>query len=73
MADQAITLFAVNRGYFDEVEVPKALAFESGLRQHIHAKFKPLIDRIEATKDLSADDEKALAEAIEDFKKNGAY
>ena len=73
VADQAITLFAVSKGFFDEVEVPKALAFEAGLRQHIHAKFKPLIDRIEETKDLTADDEKALAEAIEDFKKNGAY
>jgi hypothetical protein len=27
----------------------------------------------EKTKDLSADDEKALAAAVEDFKKNGAY
>jgi magnesium chelatase family protein len=32
-----------------------------------------LVDRIESTKDLTADDEKALADAIEDFKKNGAY
>jgi F-type H+-transporting ATPase subunit alpha len=73
VADQAITLFAVSKGYFDGVEVKKALAFESGMRQHLHAKFKPLIDRIESTKDLSADDEVALADAIEDFKKNGAY
>jgi hypothetical protein len=28
---------------------------------------------IEKTKDMSADDEKALSAAIEDFKKNGAY
>ena len=73
VADQAITLFAVNKGYFDGVEVKKALAFESALRQYLHGKFKGLVDRIETTKDLNADDEKALAEAIEDFKKNGAY
>jgi len=73
VADQAITLFAVSKGYFDGIEVKKALAFESGMRQHLHAKFKPLLERIESTKDLSADDERALAEAIEDFKKNGAY
>jgi len=29
--------------------------------------------RIEDTKDLTADDEKALAAAIEDFKKTGTY
>jgi F-type H+-transporting ATPase subunit alpha len=73
VAEQAVTLFAVNRGYFDGVEVKRALAFEAALRQHVKSKFKDLFDRIETTKDLSADDEKALAAAIEDFKKNGAY
>jgi F-type H+-transporting ATPase subunit alpha len=73
VAEQALTLFAVNKGYFDGVEVNRALAFEAGLRQHVKSKFKDLFDRIETTKDLNADDEKALAAAIEDFKKNGAY
>jgi F-type H+-transporting ATPase subunit alpha len=73
VADQAITLFGVNRGFFDGVEVSKALAFESALRQFLHAKYKDLVGRIDSTKDLSADDEKALADAMEDFKKNGAY
>jgi F-type H+-transporting ATPase subunit alpha len=73
VADQATTLFAVNRGYYDDIEVKKALAFESGLRQYLHAKYKALVEKIEATKELGADDEKALGDAIEDFKKNGAY
>ena len=73
VAEQAVTLFAVNKGYFDGVEVPRALAFEAALRSHVKSKFKDLFDRIETTKDLNADDEKALAGAIEDFKKNGAY
>ncbi len=73
VAEQAITLFGVNKGYFDDVDVKRALAFESALRAHVRSKFKDLFDRIETTKDLNADDEKALAAAIEDFKKNGAY
>ena len=73
VAEQAITLFAVNKGYFDDVEVKRALAFEAALRSHVKSKYKDLFDRIETTKDLSADDEKALVAAIEDFKKNGAY
>jgi F-type H+-transporting ATPase subunit alpha len=36
-------------------------------------KYAALMARIETTKDLDADGEKALAAAIEDFKKNGAY
>jgi F-type H+-transporting ATPase subunit alpha len=73
VADQALTLFAVNRGYLDDVDVKKALAFETALRAFVHQKHKALIDRIESTKDLTADDEKALAAAIEEFKKSGAY
>ena len=37
------------------------------------SKYAELIDKIETTKDLTADDEKALAAAIEDFKKTGAF
>jgi F-type H+/Na+-transporting ATPase subunit alpha len=71
--DQALTLFAVNRGYFDGVEVSRALAFESALRQYVHANYKELIQRIGETKDLPAEDDKALTAAIEDFKKSGTW
>jgi F-type H+-transporting ATPase subunit alpha len=73
VAEQAITLFAVSKGYFDGVEVKRALAFENALRSHVKSKYKDLFDRIEARQDLNADDEKALVAAIEDFTKNGAY
>ena len=69
----ALTLFAVNRGYYDDVPVEKALAFEAALRAFMKSKYAALMDTIEKTKDLTADDEKALAAAIEDFKKTGAY
>jgi F-type H+-transporting ATPase subunit alpha len=73
VADQALTLFAVNRGYLDDVDVKKGLAFESALRQFMRTKYKAIVEKIEQTNDLSADDEKALAAAIEDFRKTGAY
>src|SRR5512144_860291 len=73
VADMAVTLFAVNKGYFDDVEVKKAQAFEAALLAYLKSKYTALMDRMEKTKDLSADDEKELAAAVEDFKKNGAY
>ena len=73
VAEQAITLFSVNKGYLDDIEVPRALAFDAALRAHVKSKFKDLYDRIQSSMDLSADDEKALSAAIEDFKKNGTY
>jgi len=73
VAEQAITLFSVNKAYLDDIEVPRALAFDAALRAHVKSKFKDLYDRIQSSMDLSADDEKALSAAIEDFKKNETY
>jgi F-type H+/Na+-transporting ATPase subunit alpha len=71
--EMALTLFAVNKGYYDDIPVEKALAFEVALRASMKSKYAALMDDIEKTKDLSADDEKALSAAVEDFKKNGTY
>jgi F-type H+-transporting ATPase subunit alpha len=69
VAEMALTLFAVNRGYFDSVDVKQALSVESQLRAHMKANHAALMDRIEANKDMTEDDEKALSAAIEQFKK----
>jgi F-type H+-transporting ATPase subunit alpha len=71
--EQAITLFAVNNGYFDDVDVKNALAVERALREYLKSKHAALVERIESTKDLSKEDEAALHEAIKEFKKSGAY
>jgi F-type H+/Na+-transporting ATPase subunit alpha len=71
--EMSIMLFAVNNGYFDDVEVSKALSFEKNLHEFAKTKYADLIDRIESTKDLSKDDEAKLHDVIKDFKKNGTY
>jgi F-type H+-transporting ATPase subunit alpha len=71
--EMAVTLFTVNKGYYDDIPVEKVLAFEAALRAFMKSKYTALMENIEKTKDLSADDEKALTAAVEDFKKNGAY
>jgi len=73
VSDMAVTLFAVNRGYMDDVEVKRALAFEAALQSHLKGKFKALIDKIEESGDLDAETEKQLAAAIDDFKASAAY
>jgi F-type H+-transporting ATPase subunit alpha len=71
--EMALTLFAVNNGYYDDVPVAKALAAEAALRSYVKSKYGDLVDRVEQTKDLSKDDEAKLHEAIKDFKKNATY
>src|SRR6266550_3637098 len=71
--EMALVLFAVNNGYFDDVDVKKALAAEKSMRDYIKTKYAALVKTIEEKKDLSAEDEKTLHEAIKDWKKSGSF
>jgi len=71
--EQAVSLYAVNNGYLDDVEVSSVLPFEKALKDHLKANKEDLIKRIQDTKKLSAEDEAELKAAVEEFKKHGAY
>ncbi|MGE4368751.1 MAG: F0F1 ATP synthase subunit alpha [Burkholderiaceae bacterium] len=71
--EQAVSLYAVNNGYLDDLEVEQILPFEKALKDHLKTKHQDLIKRIEDTKELSKDDEAALANAIQEFKKHGTF
>ncbi|GAB4061863.1 F0F1 ATP synthase subunit alpha [Uliginosibacterium sediminicola] len=70
VAEMAITLFSVNKGYFDGVEIKRVLAFESALHQFVKSSNAALVDKIETSKDLDAEAEKELTAAVESFKKS---
>lgn len=69
----AVTLYTVNNGYLDDVDVAQVLSFEKALKEQLKAKHAALIQRVEDTKELSKDDESELAAAIQEFKKHGAF
>ena len=71
--EMALTLFGVNNGYFDDIEVTKALGAEKALRDHAKSKFAGLVEEIERDKKFSKDVEAKLHELLKDFKKSGAY
>ncbi len=71
--EMALTLFAVNNGYFDDIDVKRALAAERSMRDYIKGKYEALVTSMEKIKDLSKDDEVKLNEAIKDWKANGSY
>ncbi|WP_287364940.1 F0F1 ATP synthase subunit alpha [Thauera sp.] len=72
IADMAIVLYAVNNGYFDDVDVGRVLAFEAALLQFVKTKQADLVSSILSKKELDADGEKTLAAAIAEFKKSWA-
>ena len=72
VAQMGVSLYAANNGYFDDIEVPRVLAFESALHQYLQQKTPDLMNKIESTKDLDGESEKALAAAVAEFKKSWA-
>ena len=64
----AATLFAVTRGYMDDVEVKRVLEFEKGLHSFLESSHAELMKKFETSKDLDGDSEKALKAAVEAYK-----
>ncbi len=73
VGDMAVSLYAVNEGYLDDVEVGNIVAFEAALHAHVRDKFSDLLDEINATGDYNDEIEASLKNAVEDFKRSGAY
>ena len=68
------SLFAVNKGYLDDVDVKRVLAFESGMHAYLKDKHAALVQRLEENQafDKEGKDEAELAEAIAAFKRTFA-
>jgi F-type H+-transporting ATPase subunit alpha len=73
VSQMALTLFAVNKGYMDDVEVNKILPFESALMAFIKSKHASIMDTIETSGNMDDATEKALTAAVDEFKKTGVY
>jgi len=71
--EMALTLFAVNNGFMEGVEIKQLASFEKSLRDFIRTKHTALMERLEKNKDMSKEDEAELRAAIEQFKKTGAF
>ena len=66
------TLFAVNKGFLDDVDVKKVLAFEHGLHQYLKTSHAALLAKLDEQKAMDKDAEAELTAAIQSFKKSFA-
>jgi F-type H+-transporting ATPase subunit alpha len=73
VAAMAVSLFAANQGYLDDVEAKKVVDFESALQGYMVSSHQDLIDRINESGDYNDEIEQALHEAIKDFKANNTW
>ncbi len=68
----AASIFAVNKGFMDDIDVKKVLAFEHGLHQHLKSSHAALLARLESDKAMDKGAEDELTNAIGAFKKSFA-
>jgi F-type H+-transporting ATPase subunit alpha len=73
VAEMAVSLFAANQGYLDDVEMNKVTDFEAALQSHVRSGYGELLDKINSTGAYDDEVEAGLKKAVEDFKANGVW
>ena len=73
VAEMALSIYAVNGGYMDKVDMKKVVAFEAALQSFAHSNHAAMLDRINREPKLSKDNEVALKKCVEDFIATGTY
>ena len=73
VAEMALSLFAANEGYLDDVEVNKVVAFETALLAHFRSHHGSDLEAINADPSYNDDVAAKLRSIVEDFVANGAH
>ena len=73
VAQMAVSLFAVDGGYLDDVELTKVGAFEAALQAHMASNHSELMDAINATPELTGEMSEKLKAAVDGFKANNVW
>ncbi|MED5410927.1 MAG: F0F1 ATP synthase subunit alpha [Pseudomonadota bacterium] len=68
IAEMAISLFAANEGFLEDIELNKVLDFEAALLSYMNSEHGDLLSNINETGDYSDDIESQFRSAIEKFK-----
>ena len=73
VAEMAMSLYAVDKGYIDDVDVNKVVGFENAMHDFMRSQHKDLLDSINNSGDFNDDVEASMKKAIEDFKAKGTW
>ncbi|WP_147653042.1 F0F1 ATP synthase subunit alpha [Vulcaniibacterium gelatinicum] len=70
---QALSIYAVDKGYMDDVPVNRIGAFEQALHAHFENTAGALIEKVNASGDWNDEIEAAFRKGIEEFKATGTW
>jgi len=72
-SDMAVSLFAANEGYIDDVDVTKVVDFEHALHDYMNNSHADLMAKVNESGDYNDEIANALHEALKDFKANHSW
>ena len=73
VAEMAVSLFAANQGYLDDVDVAKIVDFEAALLSYVRSNNQDLLNNINETGDYNDEIIASLKSAIEAFKSSSTW
>jgi len=73
IAELALSVYAAEKGYLDDLPVNKVLPFEKGLHAFMHQNHAELMNRIVATGDWNNDIEATFKASLDEYKKTGSW
>ena len=73
VGEMAVSLYAANEGYLDDVDANKIVEFESAMHAHVRSNNQALLDKINESGDYNDEIEGELKAAVDDFKANGVW
>ncbi|MCC5810456.1 MAG: F0F1 ATP synthase subunit alpha [Ectothiorhodospiraceae bacterium] len=73
IAETAVSLFAANEGYLDDLDQAKVGSFEAGAHQHLNSNYAELAKKINETGDYNDEIEGQLRKLLDEFKSQGSW
>ncbi len=73
VAEMAVTLYAVDKGYMDDVAINKIGAFEAGLLDYMNSENESFMNELSESGSYNDEIEATIKAGIEAFKKTGSY
>ena len=73
VAEMALSLFAANEGYLDEVDIAKIIPYEKAMHEHANAKHQDLMTEINSKLDYNDDIAASMKTVLDEFKDSGVY
>jgi len=73
IAELALSVYAAEKGYLDDLPVNKVLAFEKGLHAFFHQNHGELMKKLVATGDWNNDIEATFKAGLDEYKKTGSW